>query len=109
MPPGWASSSAFRPIQRLIFPGSIRNGKTVSGRAATRTWRSTTLVCSTATPPPSFLEFSRELQPLEPFVPEALDERLEVGEALRPRAVQASCSFAPFGHEAGFLQDRQVL
>src|SRR5919106_124829 len=109
MPPGRASRSAFRPIQRLIFPGSIKNGKTVSGRAATRTWRSTTLVCSTATPPPPFFEFRCQLQPFQPLVPETLDEGPETGEALRPRSVQASCSFAPFGHQTGLLQDRQVL
>src|SRR4051812_3484527 len=107
-PPGRASSAAASPIQSTAFSGSTRNCHTVSGLAAIVSSRSTdiSVVVSML---PSLLSFRFPLERLEPGVPEAFEERLEVLEALGPRPVQAPRSVAPLAHEPRLLQDGQVL
>src|SRR5919201_5344364 len=108
MPPGRASSSARRPFHRTIFSGSTKKSNTVSGRAAILISRSTAVAtsgCSTATSPPSLFEFRRFLQALELLVPERLEKRPQVGEALRAQAVQPARAVAALGDEPRFAQD----
>src|SRR5688500_9052725 len=109
MPPGLASSSALVPNHRLILSPSMKNAKTVCGDASILTSRSTALRCSTGTTFSPFLVFRSQLQPLQPHVPETLDKGLEVGEALRPRPIQPARSLAALRHEAGLLENRQML
>src|SRR6266540_4496513 len=106
------SSSARRPFHRTIFSGSTKKSNTVSGRAAILISRSTTAAtsgCSTATSPPSFLEFRRFLQAFQSLVPERFEKRLQVVEALRAKAVQPASSLAPLGYQTGLPQHPQVL
>src|SRR6188474_2822194 len=49
------------------------------------------------------------LERLQPVAPELLEELLELGEALWPRAVEATCPVSPLVHESGLLQDGQML
>src|SRR5262245_51500465 len=97
-PPGRASSAAVSPIQRIAFSGSTRNCHTVSGLAAIVSSRSTdnsVVVCML----PSLLSFCFPLERLEPDVPERLQERLQLVEALGARLVQAPRSVPPLAHE----------
>src|SRR5919109_901436 len=112
MPPGRASRSALRPFHCTIFSGSMKKSNTVSGRAAILISRSTaaaTSGCSTATTPPSLFEFRRHLEPLEPLVPEGLDERAEVGKAFRPHPIKPPRPFASLGEKSGSLEHGEVL
>src|ERR671925_320566 len=112
MPPGRASRSALRPFHCTIFCGSMKKSNTVSGRAAILISRSTAVAtsgCSTATSPPSLLEFGRFLEALEGLAPERVEKRPQVGEALRAEAVQPTRALSPLGHEPGLAQYREVL
>src|SRR6185437_8731176 len=55
------------------------------------------------------LAFCFALQRLEPLVPELLEERLDLDEALAPRAVEPARAVSPLAHEPDLLQDVQVL
>src|SRR5262245_34490701 len=108
-PPAHSWSTASTPFQRTIFSGSTRNSQTVSGLASIRSSRVTasrSVVLSTLLP---LLSFRFALERLEPLVPEALEERLHVGETLGPDAVEAARSVSSFVHEPGLLEHGQVL
>src|SRR3954447_480662 len=109
MPPGRGSSVALLPIQRTAFTGSVKNSKTVSGLASIRTSHSTTIELVLASTLLPFLCFRLALQLRQAERPEALEELLELLQALRPGAVEAPRSLAPLAHETGLLQYAQVL
>src|SRR5581483_9590914 len=97
------------PFQRTIFSGSTRNSHTVSGLASmtsSRVMAICSVVLSTLSP---LLSFGLPLERLEPRVPEALEERLQVGEPLGPDAVEAPRAVSSFVHEPGLLEHGQVL
>src|SRR5438270_12030885 len=107
-PPGRASNEAVWPIQRIALSGSTRNCQTVSGLAAIAISRSTevSVVVSMLLP---LLSFGLGLEGVEAFVPELLQERLQLREPLGSRPVEAPGAVASLAHEAGLLQDVQVL
>src|SRR3954454_8161608 len=109
MPPGRGSSVALLPIQRTAFTGSVKNSKTVSGLASIRTSHSTTIELVLASTLLPFLCFRLTLQLRQAERPEALEELLELLQALRPGAVEAPRSLAPLTHETGLLEYAQVL
>ena len=49
------------------------------------------------------------LQSVEPLVPESVEERLQLGEPLRSRPVQALRAVPPLAHQPGLLENAQVL
>src|SRR6185437_6422612 len=57
----------------------------------------------------SFFPFCIVLQRLEPFAPERVEKRLQVGEPLRARAVEALRAVPALVHEPGLLEDAQML
>src|SRR5205085_11319311 len=97
------------PIQRTAFSGSTRNCQTVSGLAAIAISRSTVVVSVVASMLLCLLSLGLRLEGVEALVPELLQERLQLCEPLGPRAVEAPGAVASLGHEAGLLQDVQVL
>src|SRR3989442_11905570 len=107
-PPGRGSNDAVMPIQRVAFIGSTRNCQTVSGLAAIVTSRSTvvSVVASMFRP---LLSFCLAFECFEPFVPELLEVRLELGESLRSRPVEALGAVASLAHQPSLLQDIQML
>src|SRR5215471_8778638 len=89
--------------------GSTSNSHTVSGLAAMSTSRSTErFSVPRSTPPPLFL-LRLALERRESFVPEPLEEPLQLGEHLGACAVQAPCAFASLAHKPGLLEHREVL
>src|SRR3989440_1518878 len=108
-PPGRGSSEAVSPIQRIALSGSTRNCQTVSGLAAIAISRSTEVVSVVASILLPLLSFCLDLERVEALVPELLQERLQLREPLGPRPVEAPGAVAALAHEAGLLQDVQVL
>src|ERR671925_1433426 len=108
-PPGRASSEAVSPIQRVAFSGSTRNCQTVSGLAAIAISRSTVVVSVVASMLLCLLSFCLGLEDVEALRPELLQKRLQLGEPLGPRPVEALRAVASLAHEARLLQDGQVL
>src|SRR2546426_7892811 len=110
VPPGRGSSSASLPFQRTYSTGSVKSRNTVSGGAWIVMTRSMTFVSTAMLGPPLLLFLLRGgLQRPKAVVPERFEVRAELGDGLRARAVQALRATPAFGHEAGLLQDAQVL
>src|SRR5258705_12582238 len=97
------------PFQRRIFSGSTRNSQTVSGLASIRTSRSTEVCSAVRSIFSLLLSFDLAFEGRQLHVPELLEERLELGEALGARPVQASGAVSSFVHEPGLLQHGQML
>src|SRR5262245_36694596 len=114
VPPGCGSDSIVWPIQRTAFAGSTRSSQTVSGLAAMASSRST-FTCSTGTCSAVafmlslLLSFRLLLERLQARVPEPVEERLQLGEPLGARAVQAPRAVASLAHEPRLLQHSEVL
>src|SRR5919204_6088023 len=111
MPPARGSNVTSVPIQRTIFSGSVKNGKTVSGLASIRTSRSTTSVSLgvTAMCLSPLLLFGLVLELSEALLPEAFEEAAKLGETLGPCSIDPACALTPLAHKAGVLQHGQVL
>src|SRR3954463_10475535 len=108
MPPGRGSSVAWSPIQSTALRGSVKKSKMVSGAASMRTSHSTAWLVLASTLLP-FLGFRLALELGEAERPEALQELLELPEALRTGAVEAPRPLTPLAHETGLLEYAQVL
>src|SRR5213080_4294415 len=101
MPPGRGSSCASMPFQRSMRTGSVKKPKMVSGRAAMRTSRSTTSAgLGSATPAPPLFQLGLLLEAGELLIPELLDEGAQLGQPLRPGAVQSPRAEAPLDDQA---------
>src|SRR5881396_1707615 len=100
---------ALWPIQRVAYSGSTRNCQTVSGVASIAISRTTDVVSVALAMLLPLLSLGLALERVEAVAPEIVEKRLQLGEALRPRAVEASRAVASFVHEPGLLQDLQVL
>src|SRR5436190_4640541 len=107
-PPGRASKSSAVPHQDDCSAGSTSSFHTVSGRAAIVSSRSTVNV-SVALSILPLLSFGIVLQRVEPLAPESVEERLQVGEPLRARTVEASRAVPTLVHETRLLQNAEVL
>src|SRR4051812_39187521 len=55
------------------------------------------------------LSFGFALERVEALTPELVEERPQLDEAFRPRAIQAPGSVASLAHEPRLLQDAQML
>ncbi|HET9162882.1 MAG TPA: hypothetical protein VFN89_05475 [Solirubrobacterales bacterium] len=55
------------------------------------------------------LQLGGELQPLETFGPEAVEEVAQAGKPLGSRPVEPAGAFAPFVEQTGISQHRQML
>src|SRR3954453_12413335 len=108
-PPWRRSKCAACPIQRVASCSSVRSSHTVSGLASIASSRSTDTVSVVASTLASLLSFGLAPERVEPFVPEAVEELLQLREAFRARLVQAPGAVAPLTHESRLLQDGQVL
>src|SRR4029453_5730168 len=108
-PAGRGSSVMSTPIQRFIISGSTKNSQTVSGLASIEIVRSPIAVSVVASMLPSLLLLGFAFEGFEPRIPEALEELLELREALGPYAVQASRAVPSLAHEPRLLEDVQVL
>src|SRR5512133_4282567 len=97
------------PIQRMSFCGSTKNSQTVSGLASIAIVRSYTAVSVAASMLLLLLLLCFAFECLEPDVPEALQEVLELDEPLRSRPVETPGAVASLAHEPRLLQDVQVL
>src|SRR2546425_12861963 len=100
----------------MSLSGSVKNGNTVSGDAAMRTSRVTCRPCVVVTPSGPFptslsplVPLGCRLEPLEAFVPEVLQELLQIPDRLRPGHVVPPRAVPSLGHESRLPQYPQVL
>src|SRR5690242_19025726 len=107
-PPGRGSRVMVRPIQRRIRSGSVKYGKTVSGRASTRTSRSTVVAVGSAAGI-AFLLFGHGGQSRQAVVPERLEPGAQLARAVGSGAVPATGAVPPLDDEAGVPKHGQVL
>jgi hypothetical protein len=105
MPPGLGSNSAWMPIQRTIFTGSVKNVKIISGGAA---MYSSLTIGSAATRAPWFL-FCLTLQPSQAIFPKSIEKGAQLDETLGTKAIEPTRSLAPLVQESSFGQDAQML
>src|SRR5690348_3365970 len=103
-PPGRASKSSGLPHHRDCSPGSTNSLHTVSGRAAIVSSRSTVKV-SVALCILPLLSFGVLPQRLEPFAPEPVEERLQLGEPFRARPIQTLGAVPALVHKPRLLEN----
>src|SRR5207244_7251832 len=89
------------------FSGSTRNSQTVSGLASIASSRST--VVSVVVSTLFLLLFCLALECAEAFVPELLQELLQLGEPFRAGPVEPPRAVASLAHEPRLLEDVQML
>src|SRR5262245_5662389 len=110
MPPGRGSSVTARPIQRIIFSGSTKKAKTISGRAAICTLRSRmSLGCSAMVVVPPLFGFSRLFELREATIPKLIEKRPEIGQPFLPCAVKPPGALAAHAHQASSGKHLEVL
>src|SRR4051794_21209704 len=107
-PPTFGSDHDCWPIHEHDLSGSTRSSHTVSGLAAITSSRSIAIV-SVAFATSLLLSFRFSLQRLELCVPESVEERLQLGEPLRARAVEALRAVPSLVHQPRLLEDTEVL
>src|SRR5262249_25337023 len=86
-----------------------RSSQIVSGLAAIVSSRSITTCSAVFCMLSPLFSFRLALERLEPFVPELLEERLQLGEPLGTGAVEAPGAVASLAHEPRLLQHAQML
>src|SRR5712691_4318104 len=97
------------PFHWAILAGSVKNAKTVSGLASTRTSRSTASL-PLVTKVPSPLLGRRCLgQLLEPARPKLVKKIPQLGEPFRAGLVETSGPCPPLAHKSRSLQHLQML
>src|SRR5205807_3866815 len=82
---------------------------TVSGLASISISRTTEVVSVALSMLLPLLSFGLALERVEAVAPEIVEKRLQLGETLWSRAVEAPRAVASFVHEPGLLEDLQVL